>query len=52
MNRSGGEGDPRVGMTSMADWPRAEVFLLVAFRCWLAGYETGDVACWGWHGKV
>jgi hypothetical protein len=29
-----------------------EVFLLAAFRCWLAGYETGDVACWelAWQG--
>ena len=46
MSKSGGEGDPRVSMTSTADWPRAEVLLLIALRCWLAGYETGDVACW------
>jgi len=52
MSKSGVDGDPRVSMTSMADCPRAEVFLLVAFRCWLAGYETGDVACWelAWQG--
>jgi len=52
MSKSGGAGGPRVGMTSMAHWPRAEVLLLVAFRCWLAGYETGDVACWelAWQG--
>jgi len=52
MDKSDGEGDPRVGITSKADWPHAEVFLLVAFRCWLAGYETGDVACWelAWQG--
>jgi len=43
---------PRVSMTSIADWPHAEVFFLVAFRCWLAGYETSDVACWelAWQG--
>jgi hypothetical protein len=46
MNRSGGDRGPRVNMTSMKDWPHAAAFLLVAFRCWLAGYETGDVACW------
>ena len=38
--------------TSIAEWPGAEVFLLTAFRCWLAGYETGDIACWelAWQG--
>ena len=46
MHTSGGDGGPRVSMTSMEDWPHAAVFLLLAFRCWLAGYETGDVACW------
>jgi hypothetical protein len=46
MSKSGVDGGPRVSMTSMADWPRAKVSLLVAFRCWLSGYETGDVACW------
>jgi hypothetical protein len=36
----------------LAEWPDAEVFFLTAFRCWLAGYETGDVACWelAWQG--
>jgi hypothetical protein len=39
-------------MASMADWSRAKTLLLVAFRCWLSGYETGDVACWelAWQG--
>jgi hypothetical protein len=46
MSTSGGGRGPRVSMKSMEDWPHAAVFLLVAFRCWLAGYETGDVACW------
>jgi hypothetical protein len=52
MSKSGVDGGPRVIMTSLADWPRAEVFLLVAFRCWLSGYEMGDVACWelAWQG--
>jgi len=38
--------------TSIADWPDAEVLLLTAFRCWLSGYETCDIACWevGWQG--
>ena len=37
---------------SIAKWPRAEVILLTTFRCWLAGYETGDIACWelAWQG--
>jgi len=37
---------------SLLEWPNAEVFFLTAFRCQLAGYETGDVACWetGWQG--
>jgi hypothetical protein len=43
---------PQVPTTSIAEWPDAEVFLLTAFRCWLAGYETGDIACWelAWQG--
>jgi hypothetical protein len=51
MRKSGSDDGQRVSMTSMTDWPHAKVFLLVAFRCWLAGYETGDVACWelGWQ---
>jgi len=29
----------------------AERLVGVGFRCWLAGYETGDIACWerGWN---
>jgi hypothetical protein len=52
MSKTGDDVCPRVTMTSIADWPDAEVFFLVAFRCWLAGYETGDVACWelAWQG--
>jgi hypothetical protein len=52
MSKSGVDGGPRVSMTSMADWSSAKVSLLVAFRCWLCGYETGDVACWelAWQG--
>ena len=52
MSKTGGDVGPRVTMTSIADWPDADVFFLVAFRCWLAGYETGDVACWelAWQG--
>jgi hypothetical protein len=48
MSKSGDD----VSMTSIADWPHAEVFLLAVFRCWLGGYETGDVACWelAWQG--
>jgi hypothetical protein len=36
----------------LAEWPDAAVIFLTTFRCWLAGYETGDVACWelGWKG--
>ena len=24
----------------------AEILLFEALRCWMAGYETGDIACW------
>ena len=29
----------------------AERLVGVGFRCWLAGYETGDISCWesGWN---
>jgi len=29
----------------------AERLVGVGFRCWLAGYDTGDIACWenGWN---
>ena len=29
----------------------AERLVGIGFRCWLAGYETGDIACWerGWN---
>ena len=29
----------------------AEWLVGVGFRCWLAGYDTGDIACWetGWN---
>jgi hypothetical protein len=42
----------RAPTTSIAEWPDAEVFLLTALRCWLSGYETGDIACWelAWQG--
>jgi hypothetical protein len=26
--------------------PRAEWLVGVGFRCWIAGYETGDISCW------
>lgn len=31
--------------------PAAERLVGVGFRCWLAGYDTGDIACWetGWN---
>jgi hypothetical protein len=43
---------PQLPTTSIAGWPDAEVLLLTALRCWLAGYETGDIACWelAWQG--
>ena len=29
----------------------AEWLVGVGFRCWLAGYDTGDISCWehGWN---
>ena len=40
--RRGGLLPPRSG----AEW-----LVGVGFRCWLAGYDTGDIACWetGWN---
>jgi hypothetical protein len=36
----------RVSQPSGAEW-----LVGMGFRCWLAGYETGDIACWenGWN---
>lgn len=33
------------------DRTSAEWLVGVGFRCWLAGYDTGDIACWetGWN---
>jgi hypothetical protein len=52
MSESRNEVRRQVPTTSIAEWPDAEVFLLTALRCWLAGYETGDIACWelAWEG--
>jgi hypothetical protein len=38
----------------LSHWSRrsgAEWLVGVGFRCWLAGYDTGDIACWetGWN---
>lgn len=37
--------------TYVAPRSGAEWLVGVGFRCWLAGYETGDIACWekGWN---
>ena len=52
MTESRNDVRPRVPTTSISEWPDAEVFFLTAFRCWLSGYETGDIACWelAWQG--
>ncbi len=36
---------------SIAPRSGAEWLVGVGFRCWLAGYDTGDIACWenGWN---
>jgi hypothetical protein len=36
----------RVPLRSGAEW-----LVGMGFRCWLAGYDTGDIACWesGWN---
>jgi hypothetical protein len=43
---------PASNAETLLEWPNAEVFFLTACRCQLAGYATGDVACWevGWQG--
>jgi hypothetical protein len=38
----------------LAPWARsggAEWLVGIGFRCWLAGYDTGDITCWrtGWN---
>ena len=43
----GGGGQRRpIPVRSGAEW-----LVGVGFRCWLAGYDTGDIACWenGWN---
>ncbi len=37
--------------TAVPERPGAEWLVGVGFRCWLAGYDTGDIACWenGWN---
>ncbi|HEX5931979.1 MAG TPA: hypothetical protein VFY74_09565 [Methyloceanibacter sp.] len=47
----------RQGSVRVAAWDRipprsgAEWLVGMGFRCWLAGYDTGDIACWenGWN---
>jgi hypothetical protein len=38
--------DVQLEDTRVADWPTPEVFFLVSFRSWLAGYDTTDVNWW------
>jgi hypothetical protein len=42
----GGRPGTLVTSRSGAEW-----LVGVGFRCWLAGYDTGDIACWesGWN---
>ncbi|MGH6865323.1 MAG: hypothetical protein ACREDO_03915 [Methyloceanibacter sp.] len=44
----GGRVGPRAYMPTRSG---AEWLVGVGFRCWLAGYDTGDIACWenGWN---
>jgi hypothetical protein len=36
---------------SVAPRTGAEWLVGMGFRCWLAGYDTGDISCWenGWN---
>ena len=48
------QADPRQTRAASATARRAsgaEWLVGVGFRCWLAGYDTGDIACWetGWN---
>ncbi len=45
---SGGKAGPSVYAPPRSG---AEWLVGVGFRCWLAGYDTGDIACWenGWN---
>jgi hypothetical protein len=44
-------GRGRAGHSYMPPRKGAEWLVGVGFRCWLAGYDTGDIACWenGWN---
>jgi hypothetical protein len=46
IDRLGGRPGTLVTPRSGAEW-----LVGVGFRCWLAGYDTGDIACWesGWN---
>jgi hypothetical protein len=47
-NRFEKSGNARLAPRSQSG---AEWLVGVGFRCWLAGYDTGDIACWetGWN---
>lgn len=46
-----GKPGARVGQGHRQTLSGAEWLVGVGFRCWLAGYDTGDIACWetGWN---
>jgi hypothetical protein len=46
-----GKGSSRVARGMLRPQIGAEWLVGVGFRCWLAGYDTGDISCWehGWN---
>jgi hypothetical protein len=50
-NKIDGKGSSRVTRGMLPPRSGAEWLVGVGFRCWLAGYDTGDISCWehGWN---
>ncbi len=50
-NKIDNKGAVRVPRGSLRPRGGAEWLVGVGFRCWLAGYDTGDISCWehGWN---
>jgi hypothetical protein len=46
-----GKGSLRATRGTLPPRSGAEWLVGVGFRCWLAGYDTGDISCWehGWN---
>ncbi len=41
------QGNPRNLRVRINELNSAEQLVGFGFRCWLAGYQNGDISCWG-----